>query len=61
LANSIAAGDVQALRFFHLGQQCRRELYIVTVATSFLDRFTLVLEKALTISDVPIRFGETLF
>jgi hypothetical protein len=26
--NSTVVGDVQALRSLHLGQQCRRELYM---------------------------------
>jgi hypothetical protein len=56
----IAVLDVQPQRFLHLFQQLHRELCVVPVAPTFLDRSTLMLDEPLPFGNMALCFYEVL-
>jgi hypothetical protein len=56
----IAVLNVQPQRLLHLVQQLHRELYVVAVASPFLDRSTLMLDETLPVRNMSLCFQEML-
>jgi hypothetical protein len=60
LPQAISILNLQPQRFLHLRKQLHCKLRMVTVAPTFLDDPTLMLDESLAIGDMSLRFHEAL-